>query len=376
MNYPAASAAGGAILAGTEAQPSATIPAAQSVQRSMSGNRHQVQFHGNGGEFFRIWIVNLVLSILTLGIYSAWAKVRTNRYFYGNTEVAGSHFEYLAEPMQILKGRLVAVALFALFGVAAELMPELYLLLLVGFYLALPLIVVASLRFAMKMTAWRGIRFSHRGSVGSAYLTFLLLPLLIPFTLLLILPYLALRQNQFVFNNLWFGRSCFKLNIGAGVFYKIYGIATLIFLLVGGGLGYMVASNIAGVGEEAAAAWSADNMGWILGISYVLMSGLFTYVSAASARAVINGLTIEKHGFDSTITTPALAWLYVSNLFLVVLTLGLAAPWAKVRMARYHAETTTLVADGSIDDFVAAQQSEISSVGEGVSDIFEVDIAL
>ncbi|MED5348372.1 MAG: DUF898 family protein, partial [Pseudomonadota bacterium] len=45
--------------------------------------QERFQFHGEGGEFFRIWIVNLVLSIVTLGIYSAWAKVRTKRYFYG-----------------------------------------------------------------------------------------------------------------------------------------------------------------------------------------------------------------------------------------------------------------------------------------------------
>jgi len=33
-------------------------------------------FHGTGREYFKIWIVNLVLTIATLGIYAAWAKVR------------------------------------------------------------------------------------------------------------------------------------------------------------------------------------------------------------------------------------------------------------------------------------------------------------
>lgn len=41
--------------------------------------RHDFEFRGRGGEYFRIWIVNLALSLLTLGIYSAWAKVRTGR---------------------------------------------------------------------------------------------------------------------------------------------------------------------------------------------------------------------------------------------------------------------------------------------------------
>ena len=47
--------------------------------------RHQIKFHGDGGNYFAIWLVNIFLSVITLGIYSAWAKVRTYRYFYGNT---------------------------------------------------------------------------------------------------------------------------------------------------------------------------------------------------------------------------------------------------------------------------------------------------
>src|SRR3954471_6399831 len=50
--------------------------------------RHPFIFSGKGGEYFKIWIVNILLSIVTLGIYSAWAKVRNKQYFYGNTQLA------------------------------------------------------------------------------------------------------------------------------------------------------------------------------------------------------------------------------------------------------------------------------------------------
>ena len=75
--------------------------------------RYEPEFTGRAGEFFGIWFVNLSLSILTLGIYSAWAKVRTERYFYGNTRLAGAAFEYFASPIAILKGRLIAYAVVA-----------------------------------------------------------------------------------------------------------------------------------------------------------------------------------------------------------------------------------------------------------------------
>ncbi|RYZ95608.1 MAG: DUF898 family protein, partial [Proteobacteria bacterium] len=40
---------------------------------SAAAPRQTLEFRGQAGEFFRIWIVNTLLTILTLGIYSAWA---------------------------------------------------------------------------------------------------------------------------------------------------------------------------------------------------------------------------------------------------------------------------------------------------------------
>ncbi len=54
----------------------------------------QLHFTGTGGEYFGIWIVNLLLTIVTLGIYSAWAKVRRLQYFYRHTEVAGLELRF------------------------------------------------------------------------------------------------------------------------------------------------------------------------------------------------------------------------------------------------------------------------------------------
>ena len=69
-----------------------------------------LQFTGSAGEYFRIWIVNLCLNVVTLGLYSPWAKVRRKRYFYGSTLLEGSAFEYTGNPVAILKGRLLVLA--------------------------------------------------------------------------------------------------------------------------------------------------------------------------------------------------------------------------------------------------------------------------
>jgi uncharacterized membrane protein YjgN (DUF898 family) len=82
-----------------------------------------LSFHGSGREYFRIWIVNLLLSIVTLGIYSAWAKVRRLNYFYRNTRLAGASFDYHASPIAILKGRIAAALLFGGYTVAGAVSP-------------------------------------------------------------------------------------------------------------------------------------------------------------------------------------------------------------------------------------------------------------
>ena len=69
------------------------------------GDFEGLEFKGEAREYFSIWIVNLILSILTLGIYSAWAKVRRIKYFHSNTAILGDGLRYHATGWMILKGR-------------------------------------------------------------------------------------------------------------------------------------------------------------------------------------------------------------------------------------------------------------------------------
>src|SRR6218665_2252126 len=42
-------------------------------------------FTGGTGAYFRVWIVNLLLCCVTLGLYTPWARQRTAQYFYRHT---------------------------------------------------------------------------------------------------------------------------------------------------------------------------------------------------------------------------------------------------------------------------------------------------
>ena len=127
----------------------------------------EFEFRGSAGEYFGIWIVNLLLSLVTLGIYSAWAKVRTKKYFYQNTYVAGRSFDYHATGLQILIGRLIVIA-----GVVAYTLltgiPLVYLLMLAGLLFLIPYLLVRSLRFQARVSSWSNVRFDFHGTWGPA----------------------------------------------------------------------------------------------------------------------------------------------------------------------------------------------------------------
>lgn len=139
---------------------------------------HPFKFHGRDSEYFGIWIVNVLLNIVTLGLYSPWAHVRNKQYFYGNTELAGERFEYLATGKQIFLGRMLAGGLFTVYMLVQNSLPEVSLGIGLIIFLLMPWIVRRSLSFNARMTRYRGVRFEFLGTVKGAYIQLFFKPIL------------------------------------------------------------------------------------------------------------------------------------------------------------------------------------------------------
>lgn len=150
---------------------------------SISEQTYRLEFTGSASEYFRIWIINVFLTVVTLGIYNAWAKVRTRRYFYAHTTLDGHAFDYLANPVAILKGNLIVAAGLILFVVSQQFVPELNGVVVLGFYAVMPYLIYKSLRFRAHNSAYRNIRMHFHGSVRESYRIYFWWSLLIPFTL-------------------------------------------------------------------------------------------------------------------------------------------------------------------------------------------------
>jgi uncharacterized membrane protein YjgN (DUF898 family) len=112
------------------------IPATSEVRPVRVGGLQHFRFHGTASEYFGIWIVNILLTIVTLGLYSPWAKVRRLRYFYGNTEFVQRRFDFTGVPVKILMGRLIALGLYFAISIASNLSTTATLVGLLILYLA------------------------------------------------------------------------------------------------------------------------------------------------------------------------------------------------------------------------------------------------
>lgn len=149
--------------------------AATGIQRASARTRGGIEafpleFTGSGGEYFRVWVVNVLLSIVTLGIYTPWARRRTAQYFYSHTQIAGSPLEFAAQQRKMVVGFLMMAALYLAYRIAADTGQELAsMLLLFGFAVLTPFLWGSAMRFRLSATRWRGIRLAFTASWREVY---------------------------------------------------------------------------------------------------------------------------------------------------------------------------------------------------------------
>jgi uncharacterized membrane protein YjgN (DUF898 family) len=339
--------------------------------------KHQFEFTGSGWEYFKIWIVNLLLTIMTLGIYSAWAKVRRNQYFYRNTHLAGAGFDYHGKPLAILIGRLIIVAFYFLYVILINVSPAIAIAILIVGVLLVPVLIQKSFRFKLHNSSYRGLRFKFAGGLGGAYQSFMLWPILTPFTLYLLAPFAHQRIKQYQHGNSMFGQTRFSFKAGAGSFYGVYALTLLLLILIG--VGVAIAASLMGIATLSGA--SPATMILVGGLIYltliVAMLLVGPYFSARIQNLIWNGTLLGEHQFQSKIQARQLLALYVTNFLGIIFTLGLFKPFATIRLLRYRLSCMTLIAASDLNHFVADQSTDdVSALGEGASDIFEFDIAL
>jgi uncharacterized membrane protein YjgN (DUF898 family) len=366
------------------------------------------EFTGTGSEYFRIWIVNLLLTIATLGVYSAWAKARRLQYLYRNTRVAGAIFDYHGDPKAILKGRILALGLVVAYKISYDVSPVAAVAIAATLVGIMPWFLARSIRFKLANTSYRGLRFQFGGTVGQAYRMLILFPIALavvgfflwilvtsfsqsagPGIFLLVVTLLLLTVGvtaplghyylkRYQHENADFGHTPFSFHARAADFFSIYGKAVGFFFL-----GSIPAGLFAFVTAKVYELLLATVFGWLFALLYGLVSAyafyLFVrpYLESSFQNLAWNHTALGDHAFESTVSARKLLWIHASNLILITLTLGLYKPFGAVRLAKYRIESMTLIPADNLEQFWADQSIDrTTALGQETGDLFDIDIGL
>ena len=354
---------------------SPTSGAGQQANPTWRGQDEQtVRFTGTTGEYFRIWAVNLCLNIVSLGLYSSWAKVRNKQYFTRHTFIGEHSFDYLADPLAIFKGRLVMGTFFVLLALSQTYSPLLYLGLLLVFMFASPWLLVKAMAFNARNHAFRNVRFRFSGSTGESYSMYLKGMLIYMFTLGLGYPYFQYIFVKFIVENSAFGDKGFRFKTAAGDYFVAFLIALVGYFptmfFIGLGFGGMV---FAGAADSEVAV--AISVGLII-VGYLCMIIPIAILQAQMANLMWGGIELGDNTFlESNQKATDLFKMHVVHLFALVFSFGLAMPWVRIRLARYRADTLVV---HNASDLVAQvhHSADEDAYGDAASDFGDFGLDL
>ena len=344
---------------------------------SCSADQHKIKFNGSASEYFKIWIVNVGLTIITLGIYSAWAKVRTRKYLYGNTELAGARFDYHADPIKILKGRILVAAIFIGYSLGGKISPFIAVLFLLLFWSLFPWILVRALIFNLTNSSYRNVRFGFDKDYKGSYAAYIKGALVSIFTLGLATPYALKLHTCFKFNRIRFGTQKTSFDAPTSYFFKIC-YMMFAFIFVGVMMAVMIVASSIGLGASTVGA--ATGLATVVSVVCIYGSMFLgtAYLRSRLINLTANQTTLGPVRFHSDLLAKDLAFLYVTNLLGCALTLGLAIPWAVVRTLRYRLERMTVIADeATLTSFTAESLSgNQNATADAAADFWDIDLGL
>lgn len=371
-----------------------------------------IEFTGSGSEYFRIWIVNLLLMFVTFGIYYPWAKVRRLRYFHANTLVGGEPLGFHADPIKMLKGYFLVGILFAVYSAAGNFSALAGFLAFVVVAAIGPALLKSSMQFRLANTSWRGLRFRFKGSVGGAYRA--VVPLFVPSVVILaavmgvgdldkppvwyfatlgivalvtlaVFPWLLWNLKQYQHNHYALAslQTTFKATLGSfyKLFFKAFGVTLLPVALV------VAFAFVAVFLGEANLSGGVSPKG-IVNPAVLIVLVMASVVAVAATLVIakpyftsrLQNLVWTRTGnaslrFVSDLRFKGLLWLTIKNWLLVVLTVGFYWPFAAVAVARMRLEAVSVKTRNEPDSLISQMRSnEGEAAGDAAGDLFGLDI--
>lgn len=304
---------------------------------------YALSYKGSGGELFKIQIVNLILTTVTLGLYYPWAKARSLEYLYGQSHFEESPFAFTGTGKEMFKGFIKAfILIVVVYGVFLALIfagsTGLAVLWLYGCLFAiLPLAIHGSYKYRMAKTNWRGIRFGYTGDRTELIKLFVKGILLTVVTLGIYGAWFAMDLRRYIISNIKVGNASFHYH-GNGSDYFWMNLK-----------GYFLTLLTLGI------------------YSFWWQRNMFAYF--------VNHTELmhddKKVNLQSTATAGGFFELTIINVLILFFTLGLGFPWIITRNLRFVTNNIAISGDLSFEELQQQQTDYSNATGEDLSDFFD-----
>lgn len=314
----------------------------------MENKPYSLRSIGEGSELFKIWIVNLLLQIITLGFYYPWGKANQLKYLYENTLFENDPFQFTGTGKEMfigfIKALLFLVLIYGIFFLLAYAgFPVVgALVLLLCFTAIIPLMIHGSYRYRMSRTSWRGIRFGYRGDRNKLYGIFIKGFLLTIVTFGIYGSWFVIELRNYVISHIKIGNGKFQYTGNGTDFFVLNLVGYLLTIVTLGIYGF----------------WWQKN--------------LFEYY--------INNMTIENDGevihFKSIATGGGFFSLLVVNVLLIIFTIGLATPWVVMRTLKFVFNNIELEGNLDLNKLVQTEDSYTDATAEDLADFFDFDVII
>ena len=318
-------------------------------------------FSGRGRDYLSLWLTNWILAIITLGIYSAWAKVRRLQYTHQNTQLGGYAFNFHGAPKAILFGRVIAIGLIVMASLG-DFFQEISSIVTISSIFSLvlsfayPWFMRSSMRFYSRNSSYRNVRFKFKGDLGELYVIYILGGLLTFFTLGLGFPYLAYRLRRYHVENNYWGNNKFNFTASKGAFFGIYFLhfaitiviyITVALLAISFGSGYIDGlKELDTLNQDVEMSDKLMYALFFLAATILLFFALYKVTTAITQDLVFkvswNHTNIEQSQFSCDLNVFALYLIRLGCFALSLATLGLFTPFAHMIIARRRIESLTL----------------------------------
>ena len=366
--------------------------------------RLEVQFTGSGSEYFRIWIVNLMLTLVTFGIYYPWAKARKLRYFWENTLVDGDPLGFHGTGEQFFRGNMIAGLMLSVYSFAARLSPTGALVALLVLAAVWPVLLRASMCFRMRNTSWRGVRLAFKGTVPGAYRG--VLPLWIPVIAMGVLgasmpttpgatpsawallpvavAVLALPAAFYGFKRYQHGGFCLadersQLTATMGSFFSLGFKLIGVGLLAGGALVLVMVFLGLGLSMRGQASEAVASAGGLLAIPALLFVNalVFSFFQSRLQNLVWGNTKSAHFQFHSNLKLVPLALVRMKNWLLIGLTVGLYWPFAAVSLYRIRVESVAAKSTIDLSQLLDLSTERFdNATGDSAGEFFGLDLGL